>query len=304
MRVRSDHYWRNLGCFLVVVATLAAVGLVVGVSWWQVDAFLHPHRQRPAETPASRGLAYRDVTFRASDGVVLRGWYLPSQNGAAVIVGHGIGGHRALDPAQVLARHGYGVLIFDWRAHGESDGDLCTFGYYEVRDVAGALAWLQAQPEVCPERVGMLGESMGAVVAIRAAARMADLQAVVADSPYPSLEEAVRSVWRDTGLPAFPFVPLQIAFGEWQTGHRLEDMEPLADVAAISPRPLLILAGGRDPVIGPDAGQRYYAAAGEPKELWFDPELGHVAFLKAYPGEYERRVVAFFDAALLNRGVP
>jgi fermentation-respiration switch protein FrsA (DUF1100 family) len=84
----------------------------------------------------------------------------------------------------------------------------------------------------------------------------------------------------------------------------LEDMEPLADVAAISPRPLLILAGGRDPVIGPDAGQRYYAAAGEPKELWFDPELGHVAFLKAYPGEYERRVVAFFDAALLNRGVP
>jgi fermentation-respiration switch protein FrsA (DUF1100 family) len=253
------------------------------------------------ETPADRGLAYRDVTFAASDGVALRGWYLPSQNGAAVIVGHGIGGHRALAPAEVLARNGYGVLTFDWRAHGESGGHLCTFGYYEARDAAGALAWLQEQPGVDPERIGMLGESMGAVAGIRAAAQMPGIRAVVADSPYPSLEEGVRNIWRGTGLPTFPFVPLQIALGEWQTGHRLDDMQPLDDVAAISPRPILILAGGRDPIIGPDAGQRFHAAAGEPKELWFEPDLGHTSFLSARPAEYERRVVDFFDAALLDK---
>jgi fermentation-respiration switch protein FrsA (DUF1100 family) len=301
MGVRGRRYWRNLGCYLVVVIALAAVGLVVGVSWMQVDAFLHPHRHLPVETPADRGLVYEDVVFAASDGVSLHGWYLPSKNGAAIIVGHGIGGSRALEPAEVLARHGYGVLTFDWRGHSESDGDLCTFGYYEVRDVEGALTWLQMQPEVDPGRIGMLGESMGAVTAIRAAAQMNDIQAVVADSAYPSLDEAVRNIWRGTGLPAFPFVPLQIVMGEWQTGLSLADMHPLDDVAAISPRPILILAGGLDPIIGPDAGQRYYAAAGEPKELWFEPSLEHVSFSKAAPDEYERRVVGFFDRALLGK---
>jgi fermentation-respiration switch protein FrsA (DUF1100 family) len=268
------------------------------VSWMQADAFLHPRRHLPAETPADRGLDYRDVTFTAPDGLALRGWYLPSQNGAAIIVGHGIGGYRTLGPAEVLARHGYGVLLFDWRAHGESDGDLCTFGYHEARDVAGALAWLQAQPDVDPERIGMLGESMGAVAAIRAAAQLPAIQGVVADSPYADPVEAIRNIWSGTGLPAFPFVPLQIALGELHTGLELDDLQPLDSVAAISPRSILILAGGQDPIIGPDAGQRYYAAAGEPKELWFEPDQGHVVFRQVYPEEYEQRVVGFFDATL------
>jgi len=298
--VGSDRYWRNLGCFLLVLIGLAMVAVVLGLVWWQADAFLHPARHLPAETPADRGLDYRDVEFTSTDGLTLRGWYLPSKNGAAIIAGHGIGGSRLLEPTVLLARHGYGVLAFDWRAHGESDGELCTFGYYEVRDVEGALAWLQEQADVDPDRIGMLGESMGAVTAIRAAAALPDIRAVVADSAYPDLEEAVGAIWRGTGLPAFPFVPLQIALGEWITGLELDAMQPLEDVATISPRPILILAGGQDPITGPDAGQRYYEAAGEPKELWFEPEMEHVSFWRVAPGEYERRVVGFFDAALLG----
>jgi fermentation-respiration switch protein FrsA (DUF1100 family) len=295
-----QRYLRNLGCFLVVVLALTAAGLVVGVSWLQVDAFLHPYRRVPVETPRDLGLDYQDVVFAASDGVQLQGWYFRSENGAAVIVGHGLGGYRDLGPAAVLARHGYGVLSFDWRAHGESEGDLCTFGFHEIHDVEGALTWLQARPDVDPGRIGMLGQSMGAVAAIRAAARLTGIQVVVADSPYPSLDEAVTNVWRGTGLPVWPFVPLQIALGQWRTGLGLEEMDPLEDVAAISPRPVLILAGGLDPITGPDAGERYYAAAGEPKELWYEPNAGHLSLLRAYPAEYERRVVGFVDEALLN----
>jgi fermentation-respiration switch protein FrsA (DUF1100 family) len=274
--------------------------LVVGISWRHADAFLHPRRHVPVETPADRGLAYKDVSFSSADGLTLQGWYIPSQNEATIITAHGIGASRLLDPAEMLARRGYGVLTFDARAHGESEGDLCTFGYHEVRDVEGALAWLQAQPDVDPARIGILGESMGAVTAIRAAAKFPAIRAVVADSPFPNLEESIERFWGSSGLPTFPFVPLMIASGERQTGLHLELMDPLADVADISPRPILIMTGGLDPIIGPDAGQRYYAAAGEPKELWFDPELGHVSFLKSYPGEYERRVVGFFDVALLT----
>jgi fermentation-respiration switch protein FrsA (DUF1100 family) len=284
----------------LVLIGLAVAAVALGLAWWQADAFLHPARHLPAETPADRGLEYRDVEFASTDGITLRGWYLPSRNGAAIIAGHGIGGSRLLEPADMLSRHGYGVLTFDWRAHGESDGELCTFGYYEVRDVEGALTWLREQADVDPERIGMLGESMGAVTAIRAAAALPGIRAVVADSAYPDLEEGAVNIWRGTGLPAFPFVPLQIALGEWRTGLELDAMQPLEDVAAISPRPILILAGGQDPVTGPDAGQRYYEAAGEPKELWFEPDLGHVSFWKAAPDEYEQRVVGIFDAALLG----
>ena len=297
---RDGRYWWNLGCFALVLSGLAAVAVVLGLAWRQADAFLHPARHLPAETPADQGLEYRDVEFASADDITLRGWYLPSQNGAAIITGHGIGGSRLLEPAEILSRHGYGVLTFDWRAHGESDGELCTFGYYEVRDVEGALAWLQEQAGVDPERIGILGESMGAVTAIRAAAVLPGIKAVIADSAYPDLEEGIRNFWRGTGLPAFPFVPLQIALGEWVTGLELDAMQPLEDVAAISPRPILILAGGQDPITGPDAGQRYYGAAGEPKGLWFEPDLGHVSFRRAAPAEYEQRVVGFFDAALLG----
>ena len=293
-------YWRNLGCFALVLSGLAVAAVVLSLAWWQADAFLHPARHLPAETPADRGLEYRDVEFTSADGIPLRGWYLPSKNGAAIIAGHGIGGSRLLEPAEMLSRHGYGVLTFDWRAHGESGGELCTFGYHEVRDVEGALAWLREQADLDPERIGMLGESMGAVTAIRAVAALADIKAVVADSAYPDLEEGISNVWRGTGLPAFPFVPLQIALGEWRTGLELDAMQPLKDVAAISPRPILILAGGQDAITGPDAGQRYYEAAGEPKELWFEPEMGHVSFWLTMPDEYEQRVVEFFDAALLG----
>jgi fermentation-respiration switch protein FrsA (DUF1100 family) len=298
-QARPLRYWRNLAGFLFALLGLTLAGLAVGLSWWQVDRFLHPTRLLPAESPQARGLAYRDVAFITSDGLTLRGWYLPSQTGAAIIVGHGFGGQRALEPAALLARHGYGVLAFDWRAHGASEGDLGTFGYHEVRDVAGALEWLQAQPEVDPERIGILGESMGAVAAIRAAARLPALRAVVAVAPYPTAQEALRNIWRGTGLPAFPFVPLQRAIGQWRTGLDLDALRPVDDIAAISPRPVLILAGGQDPVTGPNAGTRLYAAAREPKQLWLEPELGHLSFLKTYPTEYEHRVVGFFDEALL-----
>ncbi len=298
---RLMRYWRNLGAFLIALVGLAAAGLAVGLSWWQVEVFLHPPRNLPAESPMDRGVVYRDVAFPTPDGLIIRGWYVPSRNGAAIIVGHGFGGHRALDSTTVLAGHGYGVLAFDWRAHGASDGAQCTLGYYEVQDVAAALDWLQVRPEVNPLRIGMLGESMGAVIAIHAAAQMTDISAVVAVAPYPTAEEALRNVWRGTGLPAFPFVPLQIAIAQWRTGLELKELRPLDDVAAISPRPILILAGGQDPITGPGAGQRFYAAAGEPKELWFEPDLGHLNFLEVYPAEYERRLVGFFDAALLRK---
>lgn len=104
-----------------------------------------------------------------------------------------------------------------------------------------------------------------------------------------------------TDLPAFPFAPLIVYWAERETGFKSEDIDAMRWIAQISPRPVFLMQGGADVVISADSGQRLYDAAGEPKELWFEPELGHVDFDSEMAGEFERRVVEFFDRYLLDQ---
>jgi fermentation-respiration switch protein FrsA (DUF1100 family) len=103
-------------------------------------------------TPADSGIAYVDATFTTSDGVRLSGWYIPSMNGAAMVVLHGASSTRSavLDQAAVLARHGYGVLLYDARGMGRSDGRAMNFGWYGDRDLAAAIDFVASQPDVDP----------------------------------------------------------------------------------------------------------------------------------------------------------
>ena len=101
-------------------------------------------------------------------------------------------------------------------------------------------------------------------------------------------------------LPAYPFAPMIVFWAERETGFTTEDIDTTKWIAQISPRPVFLMQGGADVVISPESGQLLYDAAGEPKELWYDPALGHVDFDKEYPAEYEQRVSEFFDTYLLE----
>ena len=159
--------WWPLALALLLVATyisLWTLGQAVAASY-------APRPELGGRTPADLELAYRDVTFPSSDGVDLAGWYVPTRNGAAVALLHGAGSTRSdvLGQAAVLARHGYGVLLFDARGHGESAGRGMDFGWYGTADVSGAVDFLTRQPDVSPDRVGLVGLSMGGEEAIGAA---------------------------------------------------------------------------------------------------------------------------------------
>ena len=91
--------------------------------------------------PRTSVLPYEDVQFTTSDGYLLKGWYVPSRNRAAVISFPGRSGTRL--QARMLARHGYGVLLFDRRGEGESEGDWNVFGWQGERDLHAAVAFLQ-----------------------------------------------------------------------------------------------------------------------------------------------------------------
>jgi fermentation-respiration switch protein FrsA (DUF1100 family) len=285
---------------------LAAIGLALVTQSRAHDLVTNPRATRPlpTETPANYQLPFEDVTVTTADGLRLVGWYVQGRNGATVIVQHGYKDHRGqmLGLTALLARHGYGILVDTVRAHDRSDGERITFGAQEMQDLAAWDRYLRLRFDVDPERIGIFGASMGGSLAIQFAARNPQIKAVVADCAFSSLADTVQtSVTFFTGLPPFPFAPLILFWSEREGGYRARDIDATSWIGRISPRPVFLLQGGADVVISPDSGARLYAAAGEPRELWFDPELGHVEFLAKRPEEFERRLIAFYDNYLLKR---
>jgi hypothetical protein len=254
----------------------------------------HKYRE-PIGAPPNA--AYREVAFRAGDGVKLSGWYRPTQNGATILVVHGGGGDRtgAVAHAEMLARHGYGVLLHDARGRGRSEGAQNAWGWGWEEDVAGALAFLQARPEVDPERIGGLGLSTGADVLVQVAGRRDDLKAVVADGTAAG---SFADTQRVNGVTAMtPFM-----FAEFATVRLMSGTQPgpvLEDMVKRVSEPLLLVQAG--PLEKP-YGEAYDRAAGDrPVDVWYLPDVSHTAAIREAAGAYERRITEFFDDALQQR---
>jgi fermentation-respiration switch protein FrsA (DUF1100 family) len=275
---------------LVVVGGLVSVLFVLGP---MSLAIIETHRWREPIGPRPSA-AYRDVSFRASDGLKLAGWYRPSRNGAAVLVVHGGGGDRtgAVAHAEMLARHGYGVLVYDARGRGESEGNPNGYGWDWRNDVAGALAVLKRQPDVDADRIGALGLSTGADVLIEVAAERRDIAAVVADgAAAESFEDWHRLRGTDLGLPPgwVMFTTMRVLSGD-------PPSPPLEDQVARMRSPALLISAGHD--IERDFNVLYDKAGGAAVEHWNLPDAHHTAAIREHRREYERRVVAFFDKEL------
>ena len=262
-------------------------------------AIIQTHKYRePIGSPPSA--QYQTVSFASSGGLELSGWYRPSRNRAAVVVVHGAGGDRtgAVAHAELFARHGFGVLVYDSRGRGESEGSPVGFGWGWPKDVAGALAFLRERPDVDPERIGGLGLSRGADVLIQVAAEDRGLKAVVADGATGGSFADYRNLGEEAEGAPFYLAMYTAArvFSGASPGEPLKDA-----VARISPTPLLLIATGRSLPIERDFNRIYVEAAREPVELWDLPDVNHTAAIRERPAEYERRVVGFFDRALVPR---
>jgi fermentation-respiration switch protein FrsA (DUF1100 family) len=296
--LRQARGWRRLLAIPFGLAVLYGSGFPVLIA---VAATNVPRASLGDDTPETLGLGYTDVDFRTPDGVRLSGWYVPSANRAAVIVLHGASSTRSavLGQAAVLARHGYGVLLFDARGAGRSGGRAMNFGWSGEGDVAGALDWLQRRPDVDPGRIGALGASMGGEVAIGALGADNRLRAVVAEGATNRV--AGDWTWLDDryGLRG----GLQQAVN--QVTYALPDLltgagPPAtlrASVAAASPRPVLLIAAGAVPDEA-RAAQSIREASPSSVTVWVVEGAGHVGGLRTQPGEWERRVSGFLDASL------
>lgn len=260
-----------------------------------------PRRLRTVARREPEGTA-EEVTFRTADGLLLHGWYLaPPAPRDALIICHGFAMHchELLGLAAALRDRGHAVLIFDFRAHGTSEGARSTIGYRETADIVAALDYVEARPEVADLPIGVAGISMGAAATLQAAAREPRIAAVAADSSFAALRDiASNGVRTFCRVPAYPFTPLILRFSELLAGARIAVNAPIDAVGRIAPRPLLIIHDATDRFIPVENAHVLYAAAGEPKELWVGTGLGHASLWVCAPDEYAARLDRFFTAAL------
>ncbi len=288
------------------VAFAAVIANILWVAHSNALTLVHPARTQPTATPLEYGISnWEEISFRNQDGQNLRGWFIPPSpgaKGALLIFVHGLGSNRSdlLEQAALLHGHGYGALLFDLRNHGESEGDITTLGYLEAEDVGAAVDYALTRPEVDPQRIGLIGMSMGGATVLRAAARLPQVRAVVAEAAFTSIEDNLaHGVRALTGLPPFPFAPLVAWFGEIEAGMDIRMVRPVDDVDEISPRPLLLVHGDQDPTVPVENSLALFQAAREPKQLYIVPGASHGGFVEADPQNFEQRLVDFLAAALL-----
>lgn len=288
--LKRVRWGRVLGVF-VLPWLLVALALAGRAAWRSEQYFHYP---RPAAVlPADFGSA-REVTLRTEDGVELRGWYLPSRNKAAWVLAHGLSQTRMdlIPEARALHDGGHGVLLFDLRAHGQSGGETSTWGDKERQDVRAALAYVRAQPDVDPARVGVLGFSIGSAAVAEVAAEDPRVAAVVLLSPFNTLWLAAAYDFRRFGVvtQTGALVPF------WRRGIALEEVRTLDAVDRIRPRPLFIVAGTEES--GQPLLDELFAHVAPYAQTWRIPGASHGNFAATAPSEYPRRLLEFAEAAL------
>ena len=282
---------------LLAIGAVAALYLLVGPF---AASYVFTHTARAFVPAVELGKRHQNVSFTTSDGLELSGWYIPSENRAAVIAFPGRSGPQR--PARMLARHGYGVLLFDRRGEGESDGDPNVFGWSGEKDLRAAVEFLRRRPDVDPDRIGGIGLSVGGEMMIEAAAVSDGLKAVVSEGA------GIRSIRESLAIPEtrmkieaslvhLVVTPGVALFSNTLPPPSLEDL-----VGRIAPRPVFIIYAVPGQGGEAELSQTFYDAAREPKTIWQVPGAGHTGGIEAQPEEYERRVVAFFDDALLGDG--
>lgn len=285
---RRRYLLRALTAFAgVVLGVVLALVVVFPVS----VAYVYTHTGNTALTP-DLGVPAEKVTVTTSDSLELVAWYVPSKNGAAVVV---YPGTPRADEARVLVRHGYGVLLLEPRGQGGSEGDVVRWA--GDRDLLAGAAYLESRSDVDPGRIGGIGFSVGGEALLEAAAQSSAFAAVVSEGAGERMGEADLS-----GPNRFLTAPTLATMTAAISVFSNQGPPPpiVHRIGRIAPRAVFLVYA--DPGMGGESTRqpRYYAAAGEPKAIWKVPGAGHTGGIDAAPVEYEQRVVGFFDESLLG----
>jgi len=260
-----DNYSRMTKIFRLVLL-LGFLGLA-GCS----GLFFHPSRDMQ-ESPAVKMFPHRDIVFQASDGMVLHGWYFSAERAeGSVLVLHGNAQNLSTHVNSVLwlVKEGFNIFIIDYRGYGWSGGEPSLEGVH--RDAEAALEKLFSMPETDPDRVVVLGQSLGGSIAVYTVARSPRkdrIRALVVESGFSGYRRIAREKL-DSFWLTWPFqYPLSWTVSDTYSAEKW--------ISQVSPVPVLILHGMDDPVVPTHHGRRLFEAARDPKQFWLTSRPGHI----------------------------
>jgi pimeloyl-ACP methyl ester carboxylesterase len=313
---------KRLKGILVLLVTLAALPFLVAsaLGLYFARLMVNPPRAKQWHTPADEGWDYENVYFEASDGVPISSWLIPASSDSrrpAVVIVHGwtwnrLGNNKGdlfsrisaaaqvelLKPAHALHQAGYHVLMLDLRNHGRSGaGPTVTFGHDEANDLLGAVSYLKEREDVDPDRIGVLGYSMGANAAMFACAKTEDIKAAIAVQP-------VRPVSFGNRLANYILGPLgglalNVARRVYYNagGPLMEVTDPAIVADLIRPAAIMYIQGDGDPWGDVPNVRRFYEMGHEPKALEIVPSTDRFGGY-LYLGEHPELMLEFYQQHL------
>ncbi len=282
------------------------LGLCTSIAWFTVS----PHTTGTLKVPRGLGKGVQNISFNSADGTKLSGWLAipPTKLRGAIVLCHGVGGNRRSmsDQAVTLFKHGYAVLLFDFRAAGNSDGYHGTLGYRETEDLLAAVALLKKEPSFSGKgiKIGVAGHSMGGAVALMATARCTDIQAVEAESAFSELDHAVDNHFKIFfGGGSWVFEGTSCFIGERIIGKNCRDISPVSEVSKIGKRAVYLIADLDDKLCPLAETQAIKDACVGPVSLWKVPNAGHIQASDIRPKEFDSRMLSFFDHSLKRSAI-
>jgi fermentation-respiration switch protein FrsA (DUF1100 family) len=279
-----------------------ATALVTTISAYIGYRAVRPRRKTSDSLNPGLLLPPEKVSFKSIDGLKLNGYFYPGfGQGATIIICHGFHGASidVHEPALSIQASGFNALTFDFSGCGASEGHTTSVGYYEIRDLLGAIEYVKTRREVHPDLLGVYGFSMGGATAILTAAVSLDVKVLVTDSAFASLDNVLnRNFKYFYRLPRFPFKPPVVLASRVFSGTVLKRVYPVEALRKLKSEgkelPLLIIHGDNDLAVPPTEANLLYEAHGGPKELWLVPGAGHVVARYADRQLYVERIVSFF----------
>ncbi len=303
LRIRSAGWKIFKGTLFSLVLFLPVFVFLITpmiLSYWVSNMGTRPSERRLTDTPAHYGQDFIDVEFPSRDGLMLRGWLMKGEETKPTLIfGHGLFRSRreGLERGSALNKRGFSVLLFDFRNHGKSDPKSTSLGFLERLDVLGAYDFLKEKRD--RQRFVLLGVSMGAVTVIHAAGDFQqDLEAIIADSPFQSLNATVAHHTGMLTLPSFPFTHLFIWNLTRITQYEAEDLNTLEALRRLDEIPVLLIYGKEDRRLPPSGIQHIFdSIPSAKKKLLLFEDAFHGAAYRINPELYVEKVVEFLEGA-------
>ncbi|HWP82960.1 MAG TPA: alpha/beta fold hydrolase [Bacteroidota bacterium] len=252
--------------------------------------------------PRDADLPQENITVTTHDGLHLKGWLVskgPVARGTILFL-HGVGDCKiaGIPIARLLFTRGYNVFLYDSREHGESDGDYCTYGYYEKYDVVTVIDYLVKRTDLEIGKIGVFGTSMGAAVGIQAAVLDNRIAAVIAEASFTDLKTiSVDYQRRIIKLPWHFLRNVYLSRSQKLASFKARHVSPLEDVKRLR-APILFIHGTNDTFIRYTYSEILFERANEPKEILLIPGGDHTNLWEIGGHVYQQRITSFFDKHL------